>query len=83
MGHYRTRGRDMRFLLVAAMLAAAPAGAQAEGNAVERTAKKAADATERTAKRAVGAVDRTAKKVDKSLNNAAQKTDNWVKQKTR
>jgi hypothetical protein len=55
----------------------------AEGNAVTRTAKKAANATERTAKKAVGAVERTAKKVDKSLNNAAEKTENWVKEKTK
>lgn len=82
MGHNRTRGSDMRFLLIAAMLAA-PAGAQAEGNAVERTAKKAANATERTAKRAVGAVERGAKATDKALTNAAEKTDNWVKQKTK
>jgi len=55
----------------------------AEGNAVTRTAKKAANATERTAKRAAGAVERGAKKADKALTNAAEKTDNWVKQKTK
>ena len=86
MGDYGTRGSDMRLLLIAAMLAAAPAGAQekkAESNAVERTAKKAANATERTAKRPVRAVERGAKKADKSMTNAAEKTDNWVKQKTK
>ena len=55
----------------------------AEGNAVTRTAQKAANATERTAKRAAGAVERGAKKTDKALTNAAEKTDNWVKQKTK
>ena len=78
-------------LVAVSLLGAGPVSA--EGNAVERTANKAAkatertanraaNATERTAKRATGATERTAKKVDKSLNNAAQKTDNWVKQKT-
>ena len=55
----------------------------AEGNAVTRTAKKAADATERTAKRAVGAVERGAKATDRALTNAAKKTEHWVKEKTR
>ena len=55
----------------------------AEGNAVERTAKKAANATERTAKKAVGAVERGAKAADKALTNAAEKTENWVKEKTK
>ena len=61
MGDHRTRGSDMRLVLIAAMLAAAPAGAQAESNAVERTAKKATNATERTAEAGGGdAVDRAA-----------------------
>ena len=67
--------------------------AMAEGNAVERTANKAADATERTVNRAVKATERGAKRAgrrrrarrqgaDKALTNAAKKTDNWVKDKT-
>ena len=56
---------------------------KAEGNAVDRTATKAAKATERTAKRAVGAVEHGAKAADKALTNAAEKTDHWVKQKTK
>ncbi|HEV7476161.1 MAG TPA: hypothetical protein VGO02_00325 [Burkholderiales bacterium] len=44
----------------------------AEGNAVTRTAKKAAKA-----------VERGAKKADKALTNAVEKTDNWVKKKTK
>lgn len=83
-------------IVAVALFGAAPVFAQdkkSEGNAIERTAKKAADATERTvnraakatertAKRAAGAVERGAKKTDKALTNAAQKTENWVKQKT-
>jgi hypothetical protein len=83
-------------LVAGLLLAAGAVHAQekkAEGNAVERTAKKAADATgrtveraakatERTAKRAVGAVERGAKAADKALTNAGEKTENWVKQKT-
>ena len=82
----------MRYLFSLLMVLAAPQ-ALAEDNAVERTAKKAADATERTvnraakatektAKRAVGAVERGAKAADKALTNAGEKTENWVKQKT-
>jgi hypothetical protein len=70
----------MRYLILVSCLLWQPAFAQ--DNAVERTAKKAADATERTAKRAVGAVERGAKAADKALTNAAKKTDDWVKQKT-
>ncbi len=54
-----------------------------EGNAVERTAKRAANATEHTARRAVDATARTAKKVDKALTHAGEKTENWVKEKTK
>jgi hypothetical protein len=43
-----------------------------DGNAVERTAKRAANATKRTAKN-----------VDKALTHAGEKTENWVKEKTK
>jgi hypothetical protein len=69
--------------IVAVQLAHAAGEKPAEGNAVTRTAKKAANATERTAKRAAGAVERGAKATDKALTNAAKKTDNWVKEKTK
>ena len=79
---------------VIASLLVSVAAAQEKGNAVERTANKAAAATERTAKKAtaatergvkkpVNAVERAAKKTDKALNKAAKKTDNWVHDKTR
>ena len=87
-GRWRTPwGQRFAMSLLAGTFAVQPAGAAdpapAGGNAVERTAKKAANATERGAKRAVGAVERGAKKTDKALTNAAEKTDNWVKQKTK
>ena len=92
VGTYGVRLAKALLALAAGSLLAV-AAARAEDNAVERTAKKAADATERTvnraakatertAKRAVGAVERGAKKTDKALTNAAEKTENWVKQKT-
>src|SRR5262245_47278276 len=68
--------------------------ASAEDNAVERTAKKAAEATERGVKRGVDAterglksaakgVERGAKATGKALDNAAKKTENWVNEKTK
>ena len=81
------RGQCLAIGLLAGVIAVHTAYAAdekpAEGNAVTRTAKKAANATERTAKRAAGAVERGAKKTDKALTNAAKKTDNWVKEKTK
>jgi hypothetical protein len=74
LSHSRSRlplGQCLSIGLSAFFLAVHSAHA-ADGNAVERTAKKAA-----------GAVERTAKKTDKALTNAAKKTDNWVKQKTK
>ena len=70
------RGQRLAIGLLAGAIAVHSAHAAdekpAEGNAVTRTAKKAAKA-----------VERGAKKADKVLTNAAEKTDNWVKQKTK
>jgi len=54
-----------------------------EGNAVERTAKKATKAVQKTGKRALNAVERGAKAADKALTNAGEKTEAWVKRQTR
>ncbi len=51
--------------------------------AQQQPKKEEGNAVERTAKRAVNATERTAKKVDKALTHAAKKTDNWVKEKTK
>ena len=88
--HSRTRlrrGQRLAIGLLAGVIAVHSAQAAdekpAEGNAVTRTAKKAANATERGAKRAAGAIERGAKKTDKALTNAVEKTDNWAKEKTK
>src|SRR5580765_2974152 len=78
-----TFGAKLLQACVIALLLACVAAAQDKGNAVERTANKAAAATERGVKKPVKAVERAAKKTDKALNKAAKKTDNWVHDKTR